>query len=240
MSQNLRPLTAEFVGTMVFVFLGAGSVVAFAAGGPAAGATGAVGVALAHGVGMAVIVSMTMSISGGHMNPAVTTGLWIANKIDGKLALQYILAQLLGALVGAALVKGILPRPGVTLALGGTPHLAGDVTFLQGVWIEAALTFFLVSAVFGTAVSPEAPKIGGFGIGLAIFVDALVGGNLTGAMDALVGGNLTGAMMNPARAFGPALINVSLNGQAVYWIGPLLGAAVAAALWKAVLLPRGQ
>ncbi|HYU02150.1 MAG TPA: aquaporin [Gemmatimonadales bacterium] len=228
MSQNLRPLTAEFVGTMVFVFLGAGSVVAFAAGGPAAGATGAVGVALAHGVGMAVIVSMTMSISGGHMNPAVTTGLWIANKIDGKLALQYILAQLLGALVGAALVKGILPRPGVTLALGGTPHLAGDVTFLQGVWIEAALTFFLVSAVFGTAVSPEAPKIGGFGIGLAIFVDALVGGNLTGAM------------MNPARAFGPALINVSLNGQAVYWIGPLLGAAVAAALWKAVLLPRGQ
>ncbi len=177
---------------------------------------------------MAVIVSMTMSISGGHMNPAVTTGLWIANKIDGKLALQYILAQLLGALVGAALVKGILPRPGVTLALGGTPHLAGDVTFLQGVWIEAALTFFLVSAVFGTAVSPEAPKIGGFGIGLAIFVDALVGGNLTGAM------------MNPARAFGPALINVSLNGQAVYWIGPLLGAAVAAALWKAVLLPRGQ
>ena len=228
MSQNLRPLTAEFVGTMLFVFLGAGSVVAFAAGGPTAGATGAVGVALAHGVGMAVIVSMTMSISGGHMNPAVTTGLWIANKIDGKLALQYILAQLLGALVGAALVKGILPRPGVTLALGGTPHLAGDVTFLQGVWIEAALTFFLVSAVFGTAVSPEAPKIGGFGIGLAIFVDALVGGNLTGAM------------MNPARAFGPALINVSLNGQAVYWIGPLLGAAVAAALWKAVLLPRGQ
>ena len=228
MSQNLRPLTAEFVGTMVFVFLGAGSVVAFAAGGPAAGATGAVGVALAHGVGMAIIVSMTMSISGGHINPAVTTGLWIANKIDGKLALQYILAQLLGALVGAALVKGILPRPGVTLALGGTPHLAGDVTFLQGVWIEAALTFFLVSAVFGTAISPEAPRIGGFGIGLAIFVDALVGGNLTGAM------------MNPARAFGPALINVSLNGQAVYWIGPLIGAAVAAALWKAVLLPRGQ
>jgi len=225
MSQNLRPLTAEFVGTLLFVFLGAGSVVAFAGGGPA---TGAVGVALAHGVGMAIIVSMTMSISGGHINPAVTTGLWIANKIDGKLALQYILAQLLGALVGAALVKGILPRPGVTLALGGTPHLAGDVTFLQGVWIEAALTFFLVSAVFGTAISPEAPRIGGFGIGLAIFVDALVGGNLTGAM------------MNPARAFGPALINVSLNGQAVYWIGPLIGAAVAAALWKAVLLPRGQ
>jgi len=228
MSQNLRSLTAEFVGTLLFVFLGAGSVVTTALAGPNAGAVSSLIVALAHGVGMAVIVSATMNISGGHINPAVTTGLWIANKIDGRQASQYILAQLLGALVGAALVKGVLPRAAVSLALGGAPRLAGDVTFLQGVWIEAILTFFLVSAVFGTAVSSEAPKIGGFGIGLAIFVAALVGGNLTGAM------------MNPARAFGPAVVNVSLNGQAVYWIGPLLGAAVAAALWKAVLLPRTQ
>ena len=108
----------------------------------------------------------------------------------------------------------------------GTPHLAADVTFMQGIWIEAILTFFLVSAVFGTAVSPEAPRIGGWGIGLAVFVDALVGGGLTGAA------------MNPARAFGPAVISVTWSGQAVYWIGPLLGAAVAAALWKAILLPR--
>ena len=57
-------------------------------------------------------------------------------------------------------------------------------------------------------------------------------------MDALVGGGLTGAAMNPARAFGPAVISVTWSGQAVYWIGPLLGAAVAAALWKAILLPR--
>ena len=97
---------------------------------------------------------------------------------------------------------------------------------MQGIWIEAILTFFLVSAVFGTAVSPEAPRIGGWGIGLAVFVDALVGGNLTGAA------------MNPARAFGPAVVSLTLSGQAVYWIGPFLGAAVAAALWKAILLPR--
>ena len=226
MFQNLRSLTAEFVGTLLFVFLGAGSVVAFAAVGPSGAQVGALAIALAHGVALAIVVSMTMSISGGHINPAVTTGLWIADKIGGKLALQYVGAQLLGALVGAALVKGVLPRGAVSLVLGGTPHLAGDVTFLEGVWIEAVLTFFLVSAVFGTAVSPQAPKMGGWGIGLAVFVSALMGGNLTGAM------------MNPARAFGPALINASLNGQAVYWIGPLLGAAVAAALWKAVLLPR--
>src|SRR5438552_5064826 len=145
MSQNLRSLTAEFVGTLLFVFLGAGSVVTTALAGPNAGAVTSLIVALAHGVGMAVIVSATMNISGGHVNPAVTTGLWIADKIDGRMALQYILAQLLGALVGAALIKGILPQPAVTLARAGTPQLAADVTFMRAIWIEAILTFFLVS-----------------------------------------------------------------------------------------------
>lgn len=223
MYKLLRPLTAEFVGTLLFVFVGVGSVVASVG----AGATiGSIGVALAHGVGMAVIVSMTMSISGAHLNPAVTFGLWIADKIDGLRAGQYILAQLLGALAGAALVKVLLPRVVVALALVGTPHLAAEVTFMQGVWIEAAFTFFLVSAVFGTAVSSEAPKIAGFGIGLAIFVAALVAGSWTGAV------------LNPARAFGPALVAWQWNAHAVYWLGPLIGAGVAGALWKAILLPR--
>jgi glycerol uptake facilitator-like aquaporin len=146
--------------------------------------------------------------------------------MDGRTAGQYVLAQVLGAVSGAALVKAVLPRVAVGMALVGTPRLASDVTFMQGVWIEALLTFFLVSAVFGTAVSSEAPKIAGFGIGLAIFVDALVGGGLTGAM------------MNPARAIGPALVAWQWNAHAVYWIGPLIGGGVAGALWKAVLLPR--
>ncbi len=226
MPKQLRPLAAEFIGTLLFVFLGAGSVVAFVANGPTTGSIGPLGVALAHGVGMGIIVSMTMSISGGHINPAVTFGLWIANRIDGWLAGQYVLAQVLGAVSGAALVKAVLPRLAVGIALVGTPRLSSDVTFMQGVWIEAVLTFFLVSAVFGTAVSSEAPKIAGFGIGLAIFVDALVGGSFTGAM------------MNPARAIGPALVAWQWNAHAVYWIGPLIGAGVAGALWKAVLLPR--
>jgi len=226
MPRLLRPLAAEFIGTLLFVFLGAGSVVAFVANGPTTGSIGPLGVALAHGVGMAVIVSMTMSISGGHMNPAVTFGLWIANRMDGNRAWQYILAQVLGAVAGAALVQAVLPRMAVGLALVGTPRLATEVGFMQGVWIEALLTFFLVSAVFGTAVSSEAPKIGGFGIGLAIFVAALVAGSFTGAV------------MNPARAIGPALIAWQWNAHAVYWIGPLIGAGVAGALWKAVLLPR--
>src|SRR2546426_456345 len=173
-----------------------------------------------------VVVSMTMNISGGHINPAVTAALWVADKVDGRTALTYVAAQLVGALVGAALVKGLLPLAAVRVTLAGAPKLADTVTFMQGIWIEAMLTFFLVSAVFGTAVSPEAPKIGGFGIGLAVFVDALVGGGLTGAA------------MNPARAFGPAIISADVHGQAVWWIGPLLGAAAAGWLWRTVLLPK--
>ncbi len=227
MPKLLRPLAAEFIGTLLFVFLGAGSVVAFVANGPTTGSIGPLGVALAHGVGMGVIVSMTMSISGGHINPAVTLGLWLGNRFAGRLVWQYVLAQVLGAVAGAALVKAVLPSMAVGLALVGTPRLASEVSFMQGIWIEALLTFFLVSAVFGTAVSSEAPKIAGFGVGLAIFVAALVGGSLTGAV------------MNPARAIGPALVAWQWDAHAVYWIGPVIGAGAAAALWRVVLLPRG-
>ncbi len=223
MAKLVRPLTAELIGTLLLVFLGAGSVVMNAA---TSGGLGAVGIALAHGVAMAIIVSATMNISGGHINPAVTFALWVAGKIDARTAGAYVAAQLVGALLGALLIRALFPSGTVQVTLGGTPQLGLSITLIQGIWIECALTFFLVSAVFGTVVSPDAPKIGGFGIGLAISVDALVGGSLTGAM------------MNPARAFGPALLAGEMHGQAVYWIGPLLGAALAAALWRWVLLPR--
>jgi aquaporin TIP len=98
--------------------------------------------------------------------------------------------------------------------------------FGQAVTIEAILTFFLVSAVFGTCVNPDAPKIGGFGVGLVLLFDILVGGPLTGSA------------VNPARAFGPALISGQWVGQGVYWAGPILGGIVAALLWEHVLLPQ--
>ena len=219
--KNLRPLTAECLGTALFVFLGAGSVVMNTPNG-----LGTIGIALVHGVAMAIIVSMTMNISGGHMNPAVTAALWLARKVDDRTAGLYVVAQLIGAVLGALLISAVLPHAAARATSIGTPMVATSVTFTQAVLIEATLTFFLVSAVFGTAVSSEAPKIGGFGIGLAIFVDVLIGGSLTGAA------------MNPARAFGPALVAWDWHGQAIYWIGPLLGGLAAAAVWKWVLLPR--
>lgn len=222
-SKLLRPLTAELVGTALFVFLGAGSVVANAASN---NALGAVGTAAAHGVGMAILVTMMMPISGAHLNPAVSFSLWVAQRIDARTLGRYVAAQLVGALIGALLVKAFFPAGAARVTSLGTPQISGTLTLFEAIAVEAILTFFLASAVFGTAVSSQAPKVGGFGIGLAIFVCALTGGALTGAA------------MNPARAIGPAIVSWDWHGHAVYWIGPLLGAAAAGGLWKFLLLPR--
>ena len=223
--KTLRPLVAELAGTALFVFFGAGAIAATLAAAVSGGVQSMI-VAAAHGVWMAIIVSATMNISGGHINPAVSFALFVAGRINGKTLGQYVGAQLLGALVGAALIKGLLPWGAVHASAAGTPQLSITTDGLHGILIEAMLTFFLVSAVFGTAVSSEAPKIGGFGIGLAIFVCALVGGPFTGAI------------MNPARAFGPAIIAWQLTAQYVYWVGPLIGATLAGLLWKHLLLPK--
>ena len=224
MNNVTRPLAAEFLGTASFVFIGAGSVVVDAATG---GELGLLGIALAHALALAVMVTATMNISGGHLNPAVTFGLWLAKKIDGKLAVLYVLTQLIAAVVAVLLVRYLLPGLAGQVAGYGVPRVSGVVTGAQAVGIEALLTLFLVSAVFGTAVSKDAPRVGGFGIGLVLLFDILVGGPLTGAA------------MNPARAFGPALVAWEWTGQLIYWVGPLLGALAAGLLWK-WMMPREQ
>lgn len=223
MSVKYRPVLAEFLGTALFVFIGAGSVVANAV---TNGGVTNLGIALAHGVGMAVLISSLMHISGGHFNPAVSLGVFVAGKIDGKTLGRYVAAQLVGGIVGAALVRLLFNAASVRAVSAGTPHLSLTISFVQAVGLEALLTFFLVSAVFGTAISSQAPKIGGFGIGLAIFVSTLVAGGLTGAA------------LNPARAFGPAIIAWTFHAQGVYWIGPAIGGAAAGLVWKLFLLPE--
>jgi aquaporin Z len=217
-----RGPVAELIATALFVFFSAGSVVANAAGIP----LGPVGVALAHGVGIAVLITMTMAISGGHLNPAVSLALWLAQRIDGRRLAFYVAAQLIGAVIGALLVKAFFAAGAARVTSLGTPQISGALSLFEAIAVEAVLTFFLVSAVFGTCVHPAAPKVGGFGVGLAIFTCALVCGSLTGAA------------MNPARAFGPALVSLDWHGQIAYWIGPGVGAAAAAALWRYVLLPK--
>lgn len=221
----LRSLGAEFLATFALVFVGAGSVVADTASG---GDVGLVGIALAHALVLSVMVTITLPLSGGHVNPAVTFALWVARRIEAWRALLYVVAQLAGAAAGALLLKALFPA-GAGQATGwGLPRISPFLSFPQAVVLEAVLTLFLVSAVFGTAVSPRAPKVGGFGIGLVLLFDILAAGPLTGAA------------MNPARAFGPALVASDWHAQAAYWAGPLLGAAVAALVWGWFLLPRDR
>ena len=223
MQKTLRPLVAEFVGVFMLVFLGAGAIVANTY---RDGVVGLIGIALAHGLALAIAVTATMNVSGGHINPAITLGLWSVGRIGWRQAGLYVLAQLLGAIVAALALKGLYPEMAARISQLGTPSLAPAVSFTQGIVIEALLTFFLAFAVMGTAVDREAPKVGGFAIGLAF------------AMGMLAGGPLTGAAMNPARAFGPALVANAWQAQLVFWIGPILGAIAAMQLYERLLLKR--
>jgi aquaporin Z len=223
MSSLLRRCTAEAIGTFALVFIGAGSIMS---GFFPKSDFGVLGIALAHGLILGTMVTVTMRISGGHLNPAVTLGLLVARRTDVRTAAAYIVTQVLAAIVAAAVLKALYP-PAVLRATGlGTPHLAASISLTQGIALEAIMAFFLVSAVFGTCVHPEAPRVGGFAIGLTL------------AADILMGGGLTGASVNPARAFGPALVAGDLVAQSVYWIGPILGGVVAGLLWEHVLLPK--
>jgi MIP family channel proteins len=221
MSSLTRRAVAELLGTFGLVFFGAGAVVTSGTGG-----FGLLGVALVHAIVLSVMVSSTMAVSGGHVNPAVTLGFLATRRIDGRTAATYIVAQLIGAALAGLALKALLPGPMVRATIAGTPQIAGTITLPLAIAMEALLTFFLVSAVFATAVNPDAPKIGGFGIGLTLFFDIMVGGPFTGAA------------MNPARAFGPALTSGVWTGHAVYWIGPIIGGVVAALLWDKVILAK--
>jgi MIP family channel proteins len=220
---TLRPAIAELVGTFLFVLAGTASAVANAASNQG---LGQLGVAVAHGLALAIVVTATMNISGGHINPAVTAAMLLLKRVTPKTAGLYVAAQLLGAVLASLLVKGLFPWGAANAVSGGTPQLSAHVSLVQGIGLEALFTFFLVSAVFGTAVAADAPKVGGFGIGLTVLVSALAIGPLTGAA------------LNPARAFGPALVFGEWHAAAAYWIGPLIGSGLAALLWDRVLLRK--
>lgn len=218
-----RRAVAEALGTFGLVFFGCGAVVMSSI--PGAG-YGLLGVALAHAIVLSVMITATMNISGGHLNPAVTIGLWSVKRVDTATAGAYVLAQVAGGVLGAFTLRQVLPAGIARIGTLGTPVLANAMGLSDGIILEAVLTFFLVSAVFGTVVSPDAPKVGGFGIGMVLLFDILVGGTMTGSA------------ANPARAFGPALVTGTWYAQPVWWIGPILGGVVAAQLWERVLLKK--
>jgi MIP family channel proteins len=216
-------LIAEAIGTFLFFFVGAGSVVLgdylTAHGGSS---PGLVGVALAHGLALAVLVSALGAVSGGHFNPAVTLAVWIMGKISPMRSTLYVVAQLIGALAAGLALRAVFADSWQASKIG-TPALGAGISPMAGIGIEAVLTALLVLTVIGTAVDTRAPKIGGLAIGLAV------------AADILVGGPLTGAAMNPARWFGPAVASGAYADWYVWWIGPAIGAAAAALIYRSAL-----
>ena len=219
-----RHFAAEFIGIFALVFVGGASIMAAQL---SHNGNGLLVAAIAHGLIFALMVTATMRISG-HLNPAVTIGFLVTRRLEPVMAVVYIIAQLMGATVAAYALKGIFPAEIAAATRLGGQSIAIDINTSQAVVCEMIATFFLMFVVFGTAVDPKAPRVGGFAIGLT----------LTANMLAI--GPLTGGSMNPARSLGPAIVSGIFEGQLVYWIGPILGAIAAALLYDGLFLRRGR
>lgn len=212
-------LVAELIGTFALIFIGAGA--------GALGIGGLVGVAFAHGL---VIIGFAYAyghISGTHINPAVTLGVWAAGKIDTKRAISYIVFQIVGGILGAAALWWVLGGPETGLGattVASSVTTPGGVTIamtpVKGFVVEAILTFFLVNAVMNAGISGKATIPGGLAIGFTL------------VFCILMGGPLTGASLNPARTIGPAVMTGNFADIWVYLVGCPLGGILAGLLYK--------
>jgi aquaporin Z len=206
---NSKALIAEFVGTFALIFIGAGA--------GAVGVGGLVGVALAHGLVLMVMAAAYGDISGAHINPAVTIGLWAGRQIKTAEAVGYIVVQLLGGIAGALVLRFVLGNAAGSL---GATVLGDGVSPIEGLVVEAILTFFLVNTIYQTAVRGKAGNLAPVAIGMTL------------AFGILMGGPLTGASLNPARTIGPAVATGNYSDLWVYLAGPVLGGLGAAALYR--------
>ncbi|MFQ5520811.1 MAG: MIP family channel protein [Candidatus Methylomirabilia bacterium] len=224
----MRATVAEFIATLLFVFLGPATVVV-TGGLMNEDLTSArlLVIALGHGLAIALLVAATANISGGHINPAVTLGALLTRKITAVKAGMYIVAQLVGAILGALLLKGVIPAA----AEGnlGAHGLGSGITAGAGLVTEIILTFALVFVVFATAMDPK---------GLGHLAPLAIG--LTIVVDHLVGVPITGASMNPARSFGPALVAGAWANHWIYWVGPIVGGGLAALVYQFIFLRRTE
>ena len=220
---DTKNLVAEFVGTFALIFIGAGAV--------AIGAGGLIGAAFAHGFVVIAFIYAYGHISGTHINPAVTLGFLIAGEIEFVVAVGYWIVQFLGGILGAVLLNVVLPDPGdlgVTILTTEANGGAFTVTATQGLIIEIILTFFLVNTIFNTAVSGKAGNFAGLAIGLALMFCIVMGGPLTRAS------------LNPARTLGPAIVSGNYTDIWLYFVGPCVGAILAALFYIGVLKDKGE
>ena len=249
-----RAYIAEFAGTFAWVFISAAAVLADAIA-PTLNMPriGPIGVALVVGFSYAGLLAATVPLSGGFLNPAVTLALWVFHRLDTGRALALAAVQFTGAAVGGLAVRGLLNlrQDAVIAARLGTPHLnvdafgvshVGPGVLVQGMGIEAVLTFALVLVLLAVYFDPRSDQLlGGFARRWAnVAVGLLV------AAQTLAAGNLTGAATNPARWFGTVIweltlpeleVRQPLADHAVYWVGPTIGALLAGIIYHYLILP---
>lgn len=216
----MRRLIAEWLATFVLIFGGTGVIVAnkLPVGG---GGVTLVGIALTWGLLVAVMAYAVGSVSGAHMNPAVSLGLAAAGQFPWKDVLGYILAQCAGAFT-ASLLLAFLTRKAAHVGLGPTLPFNNDwivECFLLEVWLTGLLMFVVLSL---STARPEIQSLGGF----------IVGGVI--ALDILFCGPITGASMNPARSLAPAVVGGQLDYLWLYLTATPLGALIAVVLWKLI------
>ncbi|KAL6903380.1 hypothetical protein ACP4OV_004193 [Aristida adscensionis] len=247
---SLRSYLAEFISTFLFVFAAVGSAISARTSPQASssrrvarwmltpGATSsdaaslvATGVAQAFGLFAAVLIAA--DVSGGHVNPAVTFAFALCGHIGVPSAVFYWASQLLGSTFACLVLHYLSAGQAVP-----TTGIAVQMTGFGGAILEGVTTFLLVYTVH-VAGDPRAaaPAPGGRKKGLAATALGALATGLVAAACVLATGPLTGASMNPARSFGPAVVSGDFKNQAVYWAGPMLGAAAAAVVHQTLTFP---
>nr|AFK36325.1 unknown [Lotus japonicus] len=220
---SIKAYIAEFISTLIFVFAGVGSAIAYGklTSDAALDPAGLVAVAICHAFALFVAVSVGANISGGHVNPAVTFGLALGGQITLLTGLFYWIAQLLGSIVACFLLKFV--TGGLTLPIHSVAAGAGE-----GVVTEIIITFGLAYTVYATAADP---KKGSLGTIAPIAIGFIVGANI------LAAGPFSGGSMNPARSFGPAVVSGDFHDNWIYWVGPLIGGGLAGVIYTYVFFP---
>jgi aquaporin Z len=221
----MKKLIAEFIGTLWLVLGGCGSAV-LAAGYPELG-IGFAGVALAFGLTVVTMAYAIGHISGCHLNPAVSIGLWIGGRFDKKDLVPYIIAQLLGATAGAVILYLIASgKPGFELgdfaANGFGDHSPGGYSMLSALVTEIVLTFMFLIVILGST-HPKAPKyLAGLAIGLSL------------TLIHLISIPVTNTSVNPARSTSQAIFvgDWALDQLWLFWLAPIVGAILAGAVYK--------
>lgn len=226
-----RACIAEFVATLLFLYITVATVIGDQNNVANCGNVGVLGIAWAFGGMIFILVYCTAGISGGHINPAVTFGLFLARKVSLLRAVAYIVAQCLGAICGAGLVKGF--QQGYYVRYGGGANSVAE-GYSKGVGLAAEIigTFVLVYTVFSatdpkrSARDSHVPILAPLPIGFAVF------------MVHLATIPITGTGINPARSFGAAVIfghQKTWDDHWIFWVGPFIGAAIAALYHQHIL-----